>query len=437
MYADGETNLFYILFVMGSLGKIFGKVALMAIAALWAACSEDSVSEPSDADVVLSSAGASFVAEGSSSSQTPNSSETFAEPGALAIATTVAQDTLELFNFGGVPLDFAADSFLTKFDYGDIVTLMIDGYDTLDVPVTANFNDVTVGEFFLYASGGTNNVMLELSYGQAAEAFGITRGAKFPINAAVQLKEKSGYLAYWAMSENILMSGDPEMYPGLSIEEFANFRMVKTRGMGEGVLYRSSSPVDPALARNTYADSLSKVAGVATFVNLANSEEGAASFTGFAESYYATQNVVYLELQPSFANTSFKEGLVQGFRYIADHDGPYLVHCTYGMDRTGFTIAVLEALMGATASEIKDDYAQTHKNFYLYSKDGYSPLTVEHLDLYKKIIAKNLQAAYNLVDVDISDFENADLAAATEKYLLAIGMQKSEIAALKKRLSAP
>ena len=62
---------------------------------------------------------------------------------------------------------------------------------------------------------------------------------------------------------------------------------------------------------------------------------------------------------------------------------------------------------------------------------------MEHLDLYKKIIAKNLQVAYNLVDVDISDFENADLAAATEKYLLAIGMQKSEIAALKNRLSAP
>ena len=36
--------------------------------------------------------------------------------------------------------------------------------------------------------------------------------------------------------------------------------------------------------------------------------------------------------------------------------------------------------------------------------------------------------------IDISDFENADLAAATEKYLLAIGLEKDEIETLKKHL---
>jgi len=41
---------------------------------------------------------------------------------------------------------------------------------------------------------------------------------------------------------------------------------------------------------------------------------------------------------------------------------------------------------------------------------------------------------FKTAGVDISDFENADLASATEKYLLAFGMEKSEIEALKSRL---
>ena len=43
-------------------------------------------------------------------------------------------------------------------------------------------------------------------------------------------------------------------YPELSDAEFANFRMVTAGTIGEGILYRSSSPIDPSLGRNAYAD---------------------------------------------------------------------------------------------------------------------------------------------------------------------------------------
>lgn len=62
--------------------------------------------------------------------------------GLVSISTTVMEDTLEIFAFGGVKLDVVADSFLTKFDYGDIVTVMIAGYDTVDVPVVAGYGYV-------------------------------------------------------------------------------------------------------------------------------------------------------------------------------------------------------------------------------------------------------------------------------------------------------
>lgn len=352
----------------------------------------------------------------------------------VSVSTTIVEDTFEIFNLGRVNLDVVADSFLTRFHYGDVVTVMIAGYDTVEVPVVAGYGYVFPGEFFLYVSEGLNYIKLEARYGQMAEVIGLGRDSKFPIDVVVQMKENGGYVDHLENLKSLTLAYSPESYPDLSIEEFANFRMVRTTGMGEGVLYRSSSPIDPSIYRNAIADSLAALAGVKTFLNLADDKRYAEEYNGFAESYYATQNVVYLTVDPTFANTLFKEGLVKGLRYMIEHDGPYLVHCTYGMDRTGFTIAVLEALMGATADEIKADYATTHKNFYNVVDGKHIGLTEKQVELLQAIIVRLMQNSFKTAGVDISDFENADLASATEKYLLALGMEKSEIEALRDRL---
>ena len=421
--------------------KYIGKEVLMtimafftlALALFFAACSDDNsnyfpvVPEKVFSSEILSSS--SIASSSDSGSLKTNFSE-----GTLSISTTVVEDTFDLFYYGSVNLNFTADSFLTKFDYGDIVTVMVAGFDTVDVPVVASYNEVTAGEFLLYVGRGSRLVSLEVVNGMAAEAIGFERDVKFPIDVVIQMKKKGGYAEYLEMYESMTMSYYVDVYPNLTIEEFANFRMVQTTGIGEGVLYRSSSPVNPSLDRNLYADSLSWVAGIETFVNLAESMEYATTYRNFAMSYYATRNVVYLNLPATFVNKIFKDGLVQGFRYIIEHDGPYLVHCTYGMDRTGFTIAVLEALMGATADEIKTDYAKSYTNYFSVYDGVQVALTPKQVDLVKEIIAKNLRNSYHTVGIDISDFENVDLALATEKYLLALGMEKGEIEALKARL---
>ena len=368
------------------------------------------------------------------SSSSVDSSKYLIPEDSLYFSTTVVEDTFEIFAFGSVNLNIAADSFLTKFDYGDFVTVMIPGYDTVDVPVVASYSDVFPGEIFLYVSEGLNYIKLEARYGQMAEVVGFGRDITFPIDVTIQIQKKGGYVDHLQNLRSLSMSYYLEAYPDLSIEDFANFRMVKTTGMGEGTLYRSSNPVDPSIGRNKYADSLSQVAGVKTFVNLADGKENAELYNGYADSYYASQNVVYLDVQPTFANTQFKEGLVTGLRYMIEHEGPYLVHCTYGMDRTGYTIAVLEALMGATAEEIKTDYVKTHQNFFNVKGDKQVALTSKQVSLIQAIIVRLMRTAYKVEGVDISDFENTDLAAATEKYLLSLGMEKSEIEALKNRL---
>ena len=408
-------------FWVKALDKKMVAFGALAIALFFAACSNDDNGFAS----VNPIGGESCAAVEKSSSSTDE---------LVSVSTTIVEDTFEIFNLGRVNLDVVADSFLTKFDYGDVVTVMIAGYDTLDVPVVAGYGYVFPGEFFLYVSEGLNYIKLEARYGQMAEIVGLGRDLKFPIDVVVQMKEKGGYVDHLENLKSLSFAYSPESYPDLSIEEFANFRMVRTTGMGEGVLYRSSSPIDPSIYRNAIADSLAALAGIKTFLNLADDKRYAEEYNGFAESYYATQNVVYLTVDPTFANTLFKEGLVKGLRYMIEHDGPYLVHCTYGMDRTGFTIAVLEALMGATADEIKADYATTHKNFYNVVDGKHIGLTEKQVELLQAIIVRLMQNSFKTAGVDISNFENVDLASATEKYLFALGMEKSEIEALKSRL---
>ena len=119
---------------------------------------------------------------------------------------------------------------------------------------------------------------------------------------------------------------------------------------------------------------------------------------------------------------------------MIEHDGPYLVHCTYGMDRTGFTISVLEALMGATSEDIQADYAKTFSNYYNVVEGRQVPLNKQQVDFFKNVVTRNLQAVYHAEKIEVPDIDHADWATATEKYLRVLGMTPEEVAALKSKL---
>ena len=328
---------------------------------------------------------------------------------------------------------FPADSFLTKFKIGDIVTVEIVGYDTLEMPVVEYTNDVPIAWFFLSATTGSKALSISVNNGLVSEILGITT-QDVPIEVNVSLKEKSAFLFGLEMRYAQSMDYYINSYPELSDEEFANFREVRTTGMGQKKLYRSSSPIDNCIGRNLYADSLAKEAGVATFINLTDTEDYAKTYADFNSSYYATQNVIYLSLPVEFYSKTFKNGIVQGFRFMIEHEGPYLVHCIYGMDRTGFTIAVLEALMGATSEDIQADYAKTFSNYFNVVDSKQVTLNEQQVGFFKSVVTKNLRSVYHAEGVNIPDIENADWAPATEKYLEKLGMTQEEISALKDRL---
>ncbi len=334
---------------------------------------------------------------------------------------------------GKLYLDFPSDSFLTKFELGDIVTVAINGYDTLEMPVAEASGDVPIAWFVLSATNSSDKLRLTMHNGYLSEVLGIT-DVKTPIEVIVSMKEKGGFKFGLEMLNVQYMDYYTENYPNLSVEEFANFREVRTTGMGKNKLYRSSSPIDNCLGRNLKADSLAKEAKVATFVNLADSENSAKSFKDFDSSYYASQNAIFLALPVEFFSKPFEQGLSKGFRYMIEHEGPYLVHCTYGMDRTGFTIAILEALMGATTEEIQADYAKTFSNYYNVIDGKQIALNEQQVDFFKEVVLRNLKEVYRAEGVYIPDTDNIDWATATEKYLETFGLTTEEISALKEKL---
>lgn len=335
---------------------------------------------------------------------------------------------------GKMYLNYPADSFLTRFEIGDIVTVAINGYDTLEMPVAESSSDVPIAGFLVAAIKGSDQLVLTAHYAQMSDVLGIT-AENAPLQVSISMKEKGGYLLGLDIMRNTqYMDTYLETYPDLSIEEFANFREVHTTGMGEHKLYRSSSPIYLYLGRNYYVDSLAQAAGVTTFINLADSESSAYSNKGYETTYYSTQNIIFLGVPPEFFSEIFKVGLVIGLRYMIEHESPYLVHCTYGMDRTGFMIAVLEALMGATTEEIQDDYAKTFSNYFTVVNGKQVALNEQQIDFFKAVVLRNLKAVYHAEGIDVPDTEPIDWASATEKYLEKLGMTPEEVSSLKDRL---
>ena len=357
---------------------------------------------------------------------------------------TLLPDGSDMLKYGNPDIDLAADTMLETFALGDIVTVTVEGYGSYDVPVCSNYDDVFMSEKLLRTVAGKPQLCLAINYGQlglemgivekapagADFAYQVKEGVEFPINVTIEMKEKGGYVDRLALGL-LNRTNVKEDYAELTDAEFANFREITTTGIAPKTLYRASSPVNPEIGRNTYADKAAEEAGIKTFVNLSDSEQVAKAYEGFDDSYYSKQNVIYLSLPVTFTSDTFKEGLAEGFRFMIANEGPYLFHCAEGKDRAGLTAAVLEALMGASIDEIMDDYAKTYINYYDVQDGVQQPIAQEVMDTIREIIVRNMTASFESEDIIAPT-----LAEAAEKYLLAIGMTADEITALRGKLAA-
>ena len=362
----------------------------------------------------------------------------------LAALCAFAEDPIyitEIQKYGNIKLSILGSDLLSRgFDYGDVVTVTL-GRKSFDMPIGANYSDVPQGSMIcrleIKPENNEDHTLIAINVGDFATTAGIAEKiltdadpgyiwhylVDEPVSVSFAMKEKGGYLTQLTMNQ-LIRSEKRESYPELTDEEFANYRAVTTTGMGTGRLYRSSSPVNPEINRNRYADKAAEAAGVKSFINLVDDESTLKSYPGFSESYYSKQTYLLLDLDMDFFTPEFKDGLIKAIRFIGENEAPYLVHCTEGKDRAGYVCAMLECLMGAELNEVIADYMVTFYNFY-----GVLPST-EHYDL----IASGNIVSTLCKTFGLTSLERTDLSAAAEAYLLAIGSTAEEIDLARKNL---
>ena len=362
-------------------------------------------------------------------------SETAGEPAeettSAEAVPSVEASVAQIKDSGNIILAIGPDAMRgLGYEPADVIPVKI-GTVELEMPIGTNYSDVDTGEpvcLFKTSSSGVDQVVLAVNIGNMALLMGIAGEPIDSLTVSVSMAEKQGYAAGYAIHQlGAQRSKDRADYPDLSDAEYANFRAVETTGFGMGTLYRSSSPVDPALNRNRETDAAMQLALVRTVINLANSEETMKGFADYNLTYYSQCSVLALNMGMDFFTAEFETKLADGFRWLAAHEGPYLIHCKEGKDRTGFIAAVLECLMGADADEIVADYMLTYRNFY-----GIGPDSPQYAEVSAGNIEASLSKAFGVGS--IRD-ENADLQACAEAYLERIGMTRDEITLLREKLA--
>lgn len=233
----------------------------------------------------------------------------------------------------------------------------------------------------------------------------VAKNIKFPITFTLELEKKGGYYDEFLVY-NLKRTNNREDYSDLSDEDYCNFRSVKGGRIKEGILYRSSSPIDPFMNRNKYADDCAKKYGIKTIVNLNNHVEDTLKFPDYRDTYYSKQNVLFLNTNADITSYNFGKCVLRAMRFINENEGPYLIHCMEGQDRTGAVCAIFASLLGASKNELIEDFMKTYENFYRVKKDS---------EQYKKIILGEIQD--NIASVRGFSYSTLDILKHPISYL--------------------
>ena len=325
--------------------------------------------------------------------------------------------------FGGVYIQKTIDEFnALGYQYGDTLDITFsNGYELKDIPYYSGYYCPT-GDPLLVAYPGYPYIKAAINNGACLwEVSNMTDDATATIRINTPGKDLDVQKA-----RDIHYSDKREDYDSDVI--FANFRTVDTGNIKAGKLFRSASPCDNSHNRAPFVDKLISEAGVNIIVDLADTDqkiEGYIAKDDFDSPYflslYNADKVIPLGMNTHYTAQENKEKLASGLLMIADNEGPYLVHCTEGKDRTGFICILLEALCGASYKDILDDYMETYDNYYKINGSS----DKERYDLIVKMNLDDLIETFvGSKDVDI---KTAPLEGYAKDYIKSCGLTDEEI----------
>ncbi len=321
--------------------------------------------------------------------------------------------------FGAAMLDFTeTDMVEAGFTLGDVVSINVAGKELI-MPYYDGFYGLN-GEYLCVAYPTYPSICFTANNtGLPAEFTGLEGET-----VVIRMKEKGGKID---VQEALSMKYTNERLHYPSDEAFANARAVRAGNIKPGMLHRTSSPFNNEINRANYVSEYLEREQVKTVLNLADTEEMIQSYDmpSYSRQLWEGGHVILCPLKADPTADDFNNRLVEALKELPSHEGPYVVHCLEGKDRTGYVCALLEGLCGASYDEIVADYLKTYENYYIITPE-------KDRDVCNALISLRLHMCltyYAGVD-DEALLPGLNYAKAFSEFLLSHGMSRQQLDAL-------
>lgn len=309
------------------------------------------------------------------------------------------------------------------YAHGDIVKVDFENAYRFTAPIVKKY-EVDKGKPLVRTEYADGKIAFCINYGNLAKESGAGVGDKF----LIYMQEKGGYADDFEALDVTRTDNRADYSDDAT---FANFREVTfNSAIAPNMLYRGSHPTKTRWPRAPYVSALMEKAGIATVINMSDSEDQLkntylAASNQYASAYYGklanAGNVICLAMDMDFTGKAFTDNIMKALQFMITHNAPYYIHCNEGKDRTGFIFVLLGALMGADEKAIYDDYMKSYENFYHVAPGSRK---------YNLILQKNAVPMLNWVTMN-----RQDKAQAVEDFLIKNSMTKDDIEALKAKLT--
>ena len=219
------------------------------------------------------------------------------------------------------------------------------------------------------------------------------------------------------MKQNQIISNDAQA---------VNFREIRMGSIAPGKLYRSSHPIKDNKQERTIS-LLAAESRIKTILNLSDNKAEITKKAFYAPWYnnlLKTDRVIALNMDFKHNSDNYRKKLKKGLRFIINTEGPWLIHCHAGVDRTGYVSMVLEAFMGATLDEIINDYLLSFNSIF-------------DSDIYGEVNTTDTQVAMQLLSAlsGSETINDKNLQSITENYVRNIvGLSAKDLELLKNKL---
>ena len=140
-----------------------------------------------------------------------------------------------------------------------------------------------------------------------------------------------------------------------------------------GILYRSNHPIrnNKQVKEVVLAVNAAKIKTVINLCDSMSSLQIKVFCCPLYRSLLEKNRVITLNMSMNFSplDNTFLRQIKDALIYMSEREGPYLIHCEAGMDRTGFFAIMLESLMSVSMDEIARDYMLSYVEEHEYSED--------------------------------------------------------------------